>query len=515
MDARLQDFIRQVETLSDVRNRDPINPIAIDMDIPGLSRRYRVVGSISEPTNQAYPINVIWVVLDSNNPFFRRALQLRSATANDISVEDRIEGNFLGTWVEIQQYADLFVLPQYYTLASGGGEQGPQGPKGDPGYNLRGNYSPTETYMRDDTVFYNGSSYSSKVNDNRGSTPGEGANWGLVAQKGDTPEVDYEHIINTVVSMLAPDLLGITLSGLPTSIFETRTAQLQVVANYSDGSTVNITNQCIFTVLPSSAGSVSATGMFTAASVTADANAVVRATWTSQDNVAYTSEQNTTVVNKVPVSIAVAGPTSVNEQSNATYTATVTYNDGSSVAAPSAGRTFSVSPSEAGSINASSGVFTAADVASNTNAVVSCSFTESGVTVTGTRNITVVATLPKIRYGVGPAITNMASYNDSFISTVTTNQVANAGAVQNDFSINTGSGQYGYVVHPKSFGVMTFIDLSNNFEGGWDGAQNDIMNSAKWGPYEFTATVNGVTEQYYVYRKDMPNQGSENWRIRP
>lgn len=66
------------------------------------------------------------------------------------------------------------------------GSQGAQGPQGDPGLAYRGTWSSGSTYNSDDTVTYNGSSYIS-LRINVGKNPStETADWGLLAQKGDT-----------------------------------------------------------------------------------------------------------------------------------------------------------------------------------------------------------------------------------------------------------------------------------------------------------------------------------------
>ena len=65
------------------------------------------------------------------------------------------------------------------------GPQGPQGIKGDPGSNWRGAWVSTTGYAVSDAVNYNGSSWIA-VNPNTGSVPANGgANWDLLAQKGD------------------------------------------------------------------------------------------------------------------------------------------------------------------------------------------------------------------------------------------------------------------------------------------------------------------------------------------
>jgi hypothetical protein len=62
---------------------------------------------------------------------------------------------------------------------------GATGPQGAKGLNWRGAWSPTTSYQTDDAVSYVGSSWIAKQG-STGSTPIEGLDWTLVAQKGDT-----------------------------------------------------------------------------------------------------------------------------------------------------------------------------------------------------------------------------------------------------------------------------------------------------------------------------------------
>lgn len=52
-------------------------------------------------------------------------------------------------------------------------------------YTLKGAYNAATTYEKLDTVTYAGSSWVSLLNNNKGNTPVEGANWTLLASKGD------------------------------------------------------------------------------------------------------------------------------------------------------------------------------------------------------------------------------------------------------------------------------------------------------------------------------------------
>lgn len=511
MDTKLQEFVSQTATLASVRNVDTRNPIAYDLDMPSMSMRFRVVGSIVEPSYNGYPINLIWVVLDGNSPYFNKVLQLKSATSNDESIEDRItDVNFMGTWVQLENYADLFLYPQYYV--TGGGAPGPAGPKGDPGYNVRGDWVLTSTYARNDTVQFNGSSYVSRIADNIGETPGVSTNWQLVAQKGDTPEVDYDRIIADVVAMLKPTLVELEIRGSTADLFEGASRTFSVWAKYSNNTEEDVTASAQWTVSPNAVGSINSSGVFTAAQVNADTPTTLTAAYTNQEGASRSDDTGFTVKNKVPTAVTVSGAANVNEGTTSQYTATVQYNDGTSVAVPSSGRVWAVEPDTNASINAS-GLLTAGQVTADTAAVVRCSYTENGTTVSGTRSITIknVVAAAQARYLSRARITDMTQYNSAFVNSLT-NTVPSGWP--HDLDLAIGSGQYGYYAHPKSWGLARFEDKdAPGFPGGWDGARNDILDPSKYGPYEVQATVNGVTEAWYIYRTDQPALGNTRWTI--
>src|SRR5215475_13941609 len=65
------------------------------------------------------------------------------------------------------------------------GEQGPAGPQGPKGLNWKGAWDAATHYVADDAVSFNGSSWRA-LKDSANVTPIEGADWTIVAQKGDT-----------------------------------------------------------------------------------------------------------------------------------------------------------------------------------------------------------------------------------------------------------------------------------------------------------------------------------------
>lgn len=133
MDQQLQKFIDSMQTLSDIRNLGPSNPVVVRLEHPVTATRFIVVASSVEPSGMGIPVNTIWVVLDHMSAHFKKALKLVSLDAPDIN-NGGLAG-FTQTWIEITQYSDIFSSPQTYQNNAGGipGPPGPQGPPGPPG----------------------------------------------------------------------------------------------------------------------------------------------------------------------------------------------------------------------------------------------------------------------------------------------------------------------------------------------------------------------------------------------
>jgi hypothetical protein len=150
-------------------------------------------------------------------------------------------------------------------------------------------------------------------------------------------------------------------------------------------------------------------------------------------------------------------------------------------------------------------LFTGADVAADVTANFSASYTESGVTVTTQKTITVKNVVAAITPYYGVASTTATKDANLILSL--TGRGPSAARQMNPCTMTAGVGQSYYYAYPVSYGLATFIDLSNGFEGGMDGAHGD--RGATLGP--ITVTVNGVA--FYLYASDQSNLGTTNWNV--
>lgn len=455
MELRLQKFVESMQNLSDIRNLDTLNPVVVQLEHPVTATRFTTIAAIEEPSYLGIPIYTTWIVLDPNSPYYRRALKL-----HDFQPPTAENGGIVGfnaTWIEITTYDAIFEPAQYYQGLRG--DKGDKGDKGDPG-------------------------------------PA-----GPQGDKGADAVVDYEAIINEVIRRMQPDAATLRIIG-PSSVLEGQTGQYTV--ELVRGTTVTP----LLVQISAPAGSpvsINAQNLLTAGNVSADTN--VQLTVTFDDNgTLLTATKDIIITNAVLQSLTINGSASVNEGTNSTYTATATYSNGATALVSA---TFSISSGTAASITAG-GVLTANQVSSASPVTISASFTENGVTKTATKTISVADVPQGIAPYYGTAL-DSAPINEALVL-----GLANRGPAYNrlnpSFTIDSGmpgSGLTQIYAYPKSYGLATFTDLSNGFQGGWDGALGDPTDMSKLGPAE--VTVNGVV--FYVYKTDWPSIGAVTWSV--
>ena len=184
----------------------------------------------------------------------------------------------------------------------------------------------------------------------------------------------------------APVLQGISIYQAPFSVYENTNTQLIAQAVFRD----SVTGAKTFSVITAQAAwsknsafvlSVDG-GLLKTVNVNKDEAITV--------NIAYGGKFANKVImilNNPPLALNITAPSSVNEGATANCSATVVMRN-STTKAVTAQSVWSVAPA-IGSIGASTGIYTAGQVAGNTLVTVSASYSEGGATVNTTRQITV------------------------------------------------------------------------------------------------------------------------------
>jgi hypothetical protein len=184
----------------------------------------------------------------------------------------------------------------------------------------------------------------------------------------------------TIVNVAAT-LSSLAIGSGPSSVNEGGTGTYTATATWSDTTTSSVTPT--WSVSPTTYASINSSGVLTTLAVTANQTATVTASYTS-GGVTKTATRTVAIVD-VPAtlsSLSISGPSSVNESSIGTYTATATWSDTTTT---SVTPTWSVSPTTYASIS-TGGVLTAATVTANQTATVTATFGGK----TGTMSVTIV-----------------------------------------------------------------------------------------------------------------------------
>ena len=329
------------------------------------------------------------------------------------------------------------------------------------------------------------------------------------------------HGVTIVEAILRPTSLAIT--GPITVAEGGNTINLTAIVTYEDSSTASVTTSASWSSTNNVVATVgAATGIVTSANnVIGDQAVTINASYTEAGETVNASHAITvTEAIKRPTSVAITGPTSLDEGGNTiNLVATVTYDDSTTSVVTTSG-SWSSSNTGAATIGASTGVVTsAADVASNTVVTMTFSYTENGETVNDTHDVTVndvaPAATPLARYGyapfAGPTLTE-AGHADStaFMNAVGTNIMPsnNDGeGVTADTSFQADGTLYMYFMWPKDLGNVTIFNVGFGAPEDWIYTKEAVAYSFDGSdptPIEITYDDGSGARQWYILRNDFP-----------
>lgn len=561
MELRLQKFVNSMVTLSDIRNLDLSNPVVFNLEHPVTALRYTVVVAEAEPSYMGIPVNTTWVVINISSAYHLQCLKLVSTAdpAAPIPGVTLVPG-MRQSWKTISNYSEIFDTQQYYDNGASGGVRGPKGDTGPMGYD--GLAGPTGQAGATPVIDYEQviQAVIARLPPPTGAAPTLSITGPATVLEGQTAQYLADMVLGTesyplnlpialattaaasistsrllTAGSVAADtdislsvsivnngqtitaqktvrisnsvLSSIAVTGLPSTLYEGRTAQLSATAAYNSGSSTNVTALTTFTV-SAGAGTVSASGLFTANLVAVATPFTVTVSYT-ENGVTKSAIVGSSVLNNVPASLTTTGPSAVAESTTAQYTCTVVNTDGTSATVSPA---WAIAPASAGSISAY-GLFTASAVAADVSATITATYLADGVVVTSTHAVTVtnVATIVYPYFGSAPV---GAAINEALILGLGSRGPVGSRMNPNMQILDSATTSL-YYAYPVSYGPATFTDLGNGFQGGWDGAHKDSGNTA--GPVTVSVTVAGVPTPFYVYQADYPNispaVNPTNWSV--
>lgn len=328
-------------------------------------------------------------------------------------------------------------------------------------------------------------------------------------------------VLNTQNLPISATILGVSTLNEGTST----TYQLRV--SFEDGTNA-VKSVTTWARSNAAAGSIDSAGVFTAANVTANQTTNITASYTEYGQTVTATALPLTVVYVGVASAVIIGSTTVAELGTSTYQFRVTYAD--TTTAIKSISNWAYNDPTGGSINATTGVFTALEVAANRAGRITGSYTENGDTVSAYLDITVSnsavvgAGMPRWGYGPfsGPHQTeNGFTSAQQLVESLTGLTILPS--TNDDEMLNIqlpDANTYAYFLCPVSLGTVNFLDTLSMFTGGWDGstwsfdpfADGSFMNM---GPALITYNDGTGPAQWALYRTDYtgPWNPAIPWRI--
>ena len=255
---------------------------------------------------------------------------------------------------------------------------------------------------------------------------------------------------NVTILNVAPVFSYITISG-PNSMNENGSSQFTASAIFSDGTSQIISPN--WSVM-SGSGSISISGLFSAGQINGDTTTTISASYTI-NSITRTGTQQVFIAYIQPppalTALNISGPTSVNENGVAQYSANALFADGSSQI---------VNPIWSESLPAASistsGSFNADIIASNTPVIISASFLDGGITCTASNNITVVHIAPTINFQTSGNQIILSWFTNFVGYSLENTPNLSAGAWATNSTLPTIVGQQFYVTNSISSGNMFY-----------------------------------------------------------
>lgn len=338
---------------------------------------------------------------------------------------------------------------------------------------------------------------------------------------------------------VVPYLQSLAITGAA-SVASDSTSQYVARATMSDSSGKNVTAAWSTTAASTVATINASTGVLTTKHLSADTNVDITAAYT-ENGISKSVTKTVKVLKAVELqTVTITGDNTMASAGSKQYAVTAAYTDGTTKTVTS-NATYSNSNANAGAFDTTTkGLYKAKTVSANQSDTLTASYTENGITKSGTLAISVTYTAPTgdslPRYGVamfsdtdltGGKTGNDPNYNkpytrwsgvNDFVAKVMTNKMPTSNSGET-FQFNIGQAQYGYFMHPASLGnYCEFTDQSNNVPGGMSGAswtpEGEIGES--YDPIDITYdSGDGKGPQpWKFYRTDFDSLGVINFKVK-
>jgi hypothetical protein len=247
--------------------------------------------------------------------------------------------------------------------------------------------------------------------------------------RGITKHCTYPISIGYVQALRSISILGsASLTGLATSTYT-----LEALWHDTTTTAISAASWEVVSASNSAVAAIDASGVLTISALPGDSILIISATY--DDAISSTTVSTTRTISVAavqPVSIAVTGPTSVYARATATYVVTATYPDASTADITSQA-VLSASSGSGSFVNA---LYTAANVATDTNATITASYIKGALTLLSNLSIVAKAVIPvtlavtsstqSVSSGTGATCQATATYNNGNVVVVSSSTVFTA-----------------------------------------------------------------------------------------
>jgi len=401
----ISEFIDTSIKMFDLRGGDKNNPIVLHHTVNNANI-FKIVVSVEEPSFSSIPVNVLWICNDTQKlNMYKKMYRRTSKNVDAVNITRN-------TWVEITDYEQIFTEIQIYDLDGsfliGELSIGTQQPNasdiiiGLTKINLTAEDADNPIVIGDNDprmidartpvdhthaaqAFEQLKTLDGSIDISTGIAPVAGQ---VLAVENDVAiwrflKQDDIYIPPTVLS-------SISITSGPNSVFETDTNIVYECTAFYDNNTSQVVTP-VWTTSDPTVATISSTGIVTLQSITANSEFTVIATYTA-NGVTKTATRIVTVTNvNLLTSIAISGPTIINEGDTGNFTATATYdNDTSTIVTPVWSLTNIIADATV-TVNAS-GVVTVTSTPAAFYATLNASYTQGGITKTATYQIEIIDT---------------------------------------------------------------------------------------------------------------------------
>ena len=190
------------------------------------------------------------------------------------------------------------------------------------------------------------------------------------------------------VSLIAPIIQSIEIE-CPSPVKSNQCVQFRVIANYTDGTTKDITNLCTWILSSTSHATINNSGKLCVKNIEVEASVIVKVNY-SQNGITESEECLVNLIAPILTSIEISGPSLVKSNQSGQYKAIAKFDDSTTKDVTNICN-WTLSSTSYATINGSSGKLTVRSIESDKSVDVKVSYSKNGKTVNDNQPVNLIA----------------------------------------------------------------------------------------------------------------------------